>query len=293
MTLTPEQVEARAERIGGSECAVVFGQSKYKTGYQLYLEKRGEWVREPSDSEAIWLGNQMEPVIRQWFSNKTGDLIRQPTGSIVHPDYPWMVAHIDGYREIDGRYRGFEGKSITSREGWGREKSDEVPLDAYLQCQHYMAVCEWDAFDVVRFDGHRILAYEIRADKDLQSKLIQGECEFMERVRSGNPPPLDYSHSTSVEVIKRLYPGTDGRWLVAPPNAIEWRNQLEEANEMESRAKKVKQTARTALLGLMGEAAVLQFPDGFSYRRKRVDRGAYTVDATSYIDFRLAKTANL
>lgn len=47
MSLTAENIENRKKGIGASECAIVLGLCKYKSPYELWLEKTGR--KEPED----------------------------------------------------------------------------------------------------------------------------------------------------------------------------------------------------------------------------------------------------
>jgi len=292
MGLTQEQHEARAERLGGSDCAASLGLSRWKTSLQLYLEKRGELATDRGgETDEQWFGKAIEPVVRQWYAERTGRTVRLPVGSLIHPEHQWMVAHLDGY-SIGGAddCRGYEGKSAVSSVGWGLENTDQIPVDAFMQCQHYMVVTGLDVFDVVCLVGRKFKSYEVPADKELHEYIVNGEREFIERVRSGTPPPLDYHHRTSLDLVRRVYPGTTGEIIIADDEAIKWRTSMEAAADVERTAKHEKDSARAALLHLMGEAALLKFPDGRSFRRMQVSKGAYQVQAQTYIDARMIRT---
>lgn len=290
MALTQEQHEARAERLGGSDCAAALGLSRWKTALQLYLEKRGELSTDRGETDEQWFGKAIEPVVRQWYAERTGRTVRLPVGSLLHPEHQWMVAHLDGYSVGSGKTRGYEGKSAVSSAGWGLENTDQIPIDAFMQTQHYMIVTGLDVFDVVCLVGRKFKSYEVQADAELQEYIVAGEQEFMERVKSGDPPPLDYSHRTALELVRRVYPGTNGEILKANEDALKWRSTMEAAAEIERNAKREKDSARAALLHLMGEAAMLEFPDGRSFRRMQVTKAAYHVEGSTYIDARMIRT---
>jgi putative phage-type endonuclease len=290
MELTQEQHEARAERLGGSDCAAALGLSRWKTSLQLYLEKRGELATDRGESDEQWFGKAIEPIVRQWYAERTKRTVRLPVGSLIHPVHQWMVAHLDGYSVGSGDTRGYEGKSAVSSVGWGLENTDQIPVDAFMQCQHYMVVTGLTVFDVVCLVGRRFKPYEVRADEELHELIISGEREFMDRVKSGNPPPLDYHHRTALGLVRRIYPGTNGEIIKADEQAVKWRIAMEAAADVERAAKREKDAARAALLHLMGEAALLEFSDGRSFRRMEVNKAAYRVEAQTYIDARMVRS---
>jgi putative phage-type endonuclease len=287
MSLTAEQLKARETGIGGSDAAAALGLSKRKTALELYLEKRGDIVREeiPEDNEVIWWGRALEPIVRQRYAEKTGRVVLLPEGTLCHPAYGFMLAHVDGI--IQGEKRGYEGKTAFHPGGWGEEGTDQIPPEYLLQVHHYLTVTEFEVWDVAVLIGRTFQTYEVAADREMSEMLIAGEADFMRRVREGDPPPLDYDHATARDVVKKLYPGTNGVRLVASETAIAWRQQLDAAIATEKAAKANVESLKSRLLEEMGEAALLAYPDGKAHRRQKTDRAGYTVEPTSYIDFRL------
>ena len=71
----------KLRKIGGSEAAIILGLNKYKTAYQLWLEKTGEIIPEELDSEAIHFGNVLEDVVAKVInvslSNTIGKILSQ------------------------------------------------------------------------------------------------------------------------------------------------------------------------------------------------------------------------
>src|ERR1700723_2889071 len=118
MSLTAEQLKARETGIGGSDAAAALGLSKRTTALELYLEKRGEIAREEisEDNEVIWWGRALEPIVRQRYAEKTGRVVLLPEGTLRHPAYSYMLAHVDGI--IQGEPRGYEGKTAFHPGGW-------------------------------------------------------------------------------------------------------------------------------------------------------------------------------
>jgi predicted phage-related endonuclease len=188
---------------------------------------------------------------------------------------------------VEAPRRGYEGKTAFHSTGWGEEGTDQVPIDALMQTHHYMIVTDLPVFDVCVLINRKFGFYEVPApDAEMREMMIEGERDFMRRVREGDPPPLDYAHKTALDVIKKVYPGTNGERLIADVNAIAARKCLEECAEAEKLAKKQKEAFKAQLLDVMGEAALLAFPDGKCLRRQKVERAGYYVEGAEYIDAR-------
>lgn len=287
MSLTAEQVKARETGVGGSDAAAALGLSRRMTALELYLEKRGEVPRQEiaANDEVIWWGRALEPIVRQKYAEMTGRVVMLPTGTLRHPAYGFMLAHVDGI--IQDEPRGYEGKTAFHSAGWGEEGTDQIPREYLLQVHHYLTVTQFEVWDVAVLIGRRFQIYEVAADREMSEMLIAGEAEFMRRVREGDPPPLDYDHPTARDVVKKLYPGTNGARLVASESAITWRQQLEAAAAAEKAAHANVESLKSRLLDEMGEAALLAFPDAKCFRRQKTSRAGYSVEPTDYIDFRL------
>lgn len=285
MALTAQQIETRRTGVGGSDCAIVVGQSKWKTTRQLYHEKRGEFVVDQNDeeNEVQWWGRMLEPVVRQKYAERTGRTVMVPADTIRSEEHPFMLAHIDGYTD-DGR--GYEGKTAMLSTGWGEQGTDAIPTEYLLQVHHYMIVTKLPVFDVATLIGRKFAFYEVHADPGLHQIIIEAEAEFMRRVVEGDPPPLDYQHKTAIECLKKLYPGTNGARLVASETAIRCRADMDAAAEIVKTQTALKEACKAQLLELMGEYALLAFPDGKCMRRQQTSRAAYSVEATSYLDAR-------
>lgn len=294
--LTAAQLAERTKGIGGSDAAAVLGLSRFKTQRQLYHEKRGEYplgLDESPESEVIWWGRALEPIVRQKYAEKTGRTVRVPPGTLHHHSHDFMLAHIDGFSTEPGtkpiepaNCRGYEGKTAMLSTGWGEEGTDEIPRDYLIQVHHYLAVTGFPVFDVCCLIGRRFKAYEVPRDEEMVGMLIEAERAFWERVRNGDPPPLDFEHKTALDVTKKLHPGTNGMRVVASADAINWRAQLEAANKALAAAKATADAMKARLLEEMGDAALLAFPDGKCYRRQKITRAPYSVEETTYIDAR-------
>jgi putative phage-type endonuclease len=197
--------DQRRQGIGGSDAGAICGVNKWKSPYQVWQEKRGLTPPTP-DNEAMYWGRSLEPNVRQRYADVTGREVRVPSVILSHPDYPFMLANVDGL--TDDR-RVVEIKTSRSSEGWGESGSDEIPLSYLFQVQHYMAVTAYDVADVaVLIGGSDFRMYEIPYDKELQGMLIEKESEFWEMVQTNTPPEpvsvadmlLRFSTSTAKEV---------------------------------------------------------------------------------------------
>jgi putative phage-type endonuclease len=297
-TLSPENLADRQKGLGGSDAAVALGLSPWKTALQLYLEKTGELEPEDlSDNEAVEWGVRNEPQIRQKYADVTGREVVLPKDTVFHPTLQWMFCHPDGL-VLDGN-RVFSAKTADVRvaERWGEPGSADVPESYYVQKQHEMIVMSavtgqpWVVADLaVLIGGNRWRLYHIPADAEVQELIVAGETEFMKLVTAKTAPAPDFNARSTRALIQKLFPGTDGTALEATPSQIAWRQVYDEASDKAAVYYAAAEAAKSALLFDMGAAAQLVFPDGKALRRKLIEKKAYAVEATKYIDARFAKS---
>ncbi len=280
----------RQQGLGGSECAAALGLDPWVTRRELFERKRNRLPETP-DNDRMAAGRFMEGAIADWAAEKYGMTLRQRHQALVHRSFSWMRANVD--RVVVGKKNGVELKNvdrlIVERSGeWGKEGSADVPERHYLQCQHYLEVTRFDVWTLIAcVGGNELRRYEIPRDEEIIEEIVDREREFWDCVVRDEPPPFDYGHQSTIPLLKKLYPGTNGETVELPLDALGWHQVLVDA------AKKVKQYEAIAngckahLLDLLGEAAIGALPNvGGEYRRKVVNRRGFTVEPTSYIDFR-------
>lgn len=276
-------LKERMTGIGGSDAAAALGLSPWRQPLELYMEKRGE-IPPSDETEPMRWGTLLEPVIRQEYANRTGREVIQPP-MLRHAKHAFMIVHVDGITKDD---RIFEAKTARSSEGWGEPGTDAVPMAYTLQLQHSMLVAELHVSDLaVLIGGNDFRLYEIPADRELQEMMVEGEAVFWNHVQQGKPPEPDYEAPSTLGLIRRLYPGTDGTRMVATEEQERWRKVMEEAQAKADALQAVADGSRSRLLWDMQESALLAFADGKALRRRQVNRKAYSVEATSYVEARV------
>lgn len=285
-TFTADEHILRRSFIGGSEAASALGLNPYESPFALWQVKCG--IAPPFEGNEITLwGKLLEPVIRQQYSERTGRIVRLPIETIIHAEHRFMACHPDGVTE-DGRL--YEGKTSRRGEDFGEEGSPDVPEHYKIQCQHNMLVTELKVTDLnVLIGGNEMHTYVIGADPVVQKRIIEAEAAFWGHVVRREPPPIDFTRKDAIEVVKAMYPGTNGEILEATGEMIECRTTRENATELVKANTAVADEMKARMLAFMGEATFLRFGDGYQFRRKLISKDAYQVRASSYMDFRKVK----
>lgn len=184
----------RKKGIGGSDVAAILGLSKWKSAYDIWVDKTTDVLQEEYSNESIYWGNVLEEIVAQEFSKQTGVKVRRNNKILQHPEYYWMRASID--RKIVGENALLECKT-TSEYNKNEWKDDEIPLNYILQCMHYLAVTGFEKCYIACLVGGRHFIYKkILRDEEVIKVLIEKERIFwQEHVEKNIPPEVDGSES--------------------------------------------------------------------------------------------------
>jgi len=286
MSLTAEQLKARLGGIGASDAAAAVGLNPYVTPVELWQEKLGIAPTFGGNAATRW-GQLLEPAVRQEYAEQTGRVVRLPVGTIHHPDHRFIFCHPDGVTD-DGRL--YEGKTARFADGWGEPGTDQIPEHYLVQVQHCLCLLKLEVADVaVLIGGQDFRLYEVHADRELQAAIISGEVEFWAHVELKTRPRIDYRSPGALELMRKLYPGTNGQTMQADERIEKLRCAYENARAAQVQGEREADALKAELLDCMGEAAVLKFSDGMALRRSKVSRKGYTVEPKEYVDSRFIK----
>lgn len=205
-----EWLEDRRKGIGGSDVATVLGLNKYKSVYQLWLEKTGQVEVTSAQSEAAYWGNTLEEVVAEEFSKRTGKKVRRRNRVFEHSKYPFLRANID--RDIVGENAVLECK--TANQYLANEwDEDEIPIQYICQVQHYMNVLNLDyVYFAVLIGGQKFIWKKMERDQELIDMITEKLVEFWtENVEKGIEPAIDGLKATSDFLTQRYIDTEDNQ----------------------------------------------------------------------------------
>ncbi|CAI3649687.1 YqaJ viral recombinase family nuclease [Clostridium neonatale] len=188
--------------IGGSDVGAVLGVNKYKTPFEVYLEKTEPITEIKEQSESAYFGDIFEDIVAKEFEKRTGFKVRRDRKHYKHKDYHFMVANID--RRIVGENAILECKTANQYllKEW---EDEEIPASYLLQVQHYLAVTGADrGYIAVLIGGQKFIWKEVSRDEELIEIIIQAEKDFWGLVEAKTPPALDGS-SAAEKYLKEKY----------------------------------------------------------------------------------------
>lgn len=190
--------QLRRSGIGGSDAGAIMQVSKYASPLTICMDKTGRG-EDFEGNEATEVGNILEPLIRDYivvpYLGDHGVPIAD-IGAVRHTyrskQWPWMMANIDGFIDLDGsdpRRVGLEIKTGGSYQlaDWGGMDGNEVPDTYYAQVQHYMAVTGSDLWIVFGLIGNRRLYRNVPRNEAYIANLVEEEREVWHAIETNDP----------------------------------------------------------------------------------------------------------
>jgi len=203
--LTDKELEHRKKFIGGSECAAVLGLSRYATPLSVWAEKLGKLPQEDISKKLhIKMGNRLEEVVAELFTEETGKAVRRVNETFYHPKYPFLGANID--RRVVGEDAILECKTAS---GWMAKdwQGSEVPTEYILQCLHYLAVTgKKEAYIAVLIGGNQDFIWKkVERDEKLIADIVKKEVAFWNNFILTGEMPVQITKDDA-DTLYGLYP---------------------------------------------------------------------------------------
>lgn len=282
--LRQDWLRARKRGIGSSDAAAVCGLSKWRTALHVYQDKLGLLEDEPDRNE-LYMGRVMEPVIARLYCQREECRLRKPQPIIWHSDLSYLFTSID-YERVDD-LRIVECKNVGYLKEWGEPGTASVPADYFIQAQHSMEASDRARVDIAALaSGRDLYIYVIHRDYAVGAMLIEIESAFWERVQKRRPPPADWAHKATPNLIKSLFTTVEKRTVVLSKeeslHALVLQKRLQEASKTKSDAEKEYKAAQAEMFGIMGAAERAELADGSVWHRSVIERDGYTVQPSSY-----------
>lgn len=197
----------RQQGIGGSDASCVAGLNPWKSAIQLYLDKKEETPKEIK-SLRMELGNRLEGLVAELFTEETGLKVRNVNGILKNEKYPFAIANID--RAIVGEKAFLECKTTNSYALKEWEKG--VPAHYEIQCLHYMAITgATHCYIAVLIGNSDFIWHKIERDEETIDYLMKIEQDFWENnILKDEIPKFDGSDAYS-SFLKERYKHSNGQ----------------------------------------------------------------------------------
>ena len=267
----------RRQGIGGSDAAAVLGYSPWHSTYDERRSKIADVA--DADNESTRRGTRREPELVREYCNLTGKTVYKAP-HLIHPDYSYVCANLDGI--IPGE-RVIEAKTARRRDGWGDEGTEDIPIDYYLQTQHYLLIAV--ALDLipatdplcdifVSIAGEAIQCYTIAGNKELWAAMLEQYSKFWRHVQDLTPP----DNLTVFEQVDLLPPSVNASKYASQrvlEDVAEVRRNNDIIDHLEARNRELK----AGLLIYANECDTVLNADGSTLYTCKTSKPRQTVDA--------------
>lgn len=254
----------RMSGIGGSDIAAVMGKNKYKTPHQLWLEKTFK-IPPFTGNAATLKGQILEDAVAKYYEEATGNAVERDETHYRAEDAPWLVGNIDrkivggGILECKTSRRNPSDNDTEDGYQWGignqydEDKNlvaadEQIPLNYYLQVQHYMCLTGADFADVVVLflasDFQPFRVYRVNRNEDVIEKIKASAHDFMQMVLDDVEPPM--TDAELVEMYKDM-PSVDESVEVDGILIEELRAVKEKIKDLETKKEEIENAIKIAL----------------------------------------------
>jgi putative phage-type endonuclease len=174
--INAEILEQRQNYIGGTDTAAILGLSRWETPLSVWARKTGQYEAPRREGLHLTLGNRLEEVVAELFTQETGKKVQRVNETKFHPKYPYLGGNLD--RRIVGEDAILECKTASA---WKAKEweGEEIPREYILQVVHYLAVtgCR-RGYLAVLIGNQDFQVRTIERDEKLIEEIVRKEVDF-------------------------------------------------------------------------------------------------------------------
>jgi putative phage-type endonuclease len=275
--------QERLTGLGGSDIGAILGMNRYRTPYQVWMEKTGRAEAVESSLPARW-GIYAEEFVAREYSDRTGAKVQRYNAMLRHPEAP-LIGHVDrlvipegakvaAWRKEIRTDLGLECKTVSAyavgRDSeWGKAGTDEVPRSYLLQVATYQALtgCQhWDLAALIGNTDFRI--YHFTRDAELEGYLLEEASRWWrDYVIADTPPPP----SSELEARQRWPGHAPGKVLEADPTLYTDLTMLARIKAEIRQAEQREKVMRDSIIPVLADAEIVTWAgkELLSYRANK------------------------
>lgn len=273
----------RAQNVGGSEVAALFGASSYMTRFQLHHYKTGTLTPDfHEENERMFWGNALEPSVIAGVGKKMGLELEKCMDYYTSDTIKGMGCTPDAILPTDPvKGRGILQIKLVDFLEWRKWEDGEPPLKFQLQVQHEIA-CTGSNYGVlgVLVAGNKLHLHEYPRHAATVARIEAEIAKFWQNLAAGDEPDVT---GDDWDAMRELYAVQE--FVVVD---LSHDNELPELCAEERRqaairlaAEKAEKAAKARILQKTHGAGLAKCI-GYEIKNTLVQRGEYTVKASSY-----------
>lgn len=276
--LSPEWYALRRQGVAASEIAAVLGLSPWVSPFDLWWHKKTGEDSQP-ESGAMRRGKRREAAVLADFADAHPEFRVVPqTLPWRNADRPWQLCTPDAVAFdgnpscdcgatadpdlvcacLDDPVAVVEAKTAGTRDGWGEEGTDDIPV--YYRCQvlWQMDTLDLRAAYVPVWFGDDYREYLVEWHEPDVLLMREAAEDFLASLAADTPPDVD-SHPATLRRLKRIHPDLDDTTTEVPATLV---RQYLRAKALRDRAQDRMRLAEARIRNLAGPAARIAWHDG-------------------------------
>jgi len=183
-----EWLEERRKGIGGSDMPAILGVDKYRSPYDVYLDKIG---RGPviEVTKPMQRGTAMQPIISDIYAETTNRELMQYESIRKHEKIPYLLANVDGVIFAD-RGEGILEIKCPGLHVFGQCQREGLPKSYIIQLNHYLNVwgLHWGSIAVFNAEKWELIHFDVERDDELIEMMEERGKWFWMKVVKREPP---------------------------------------------------------------------------------------------------------
>lgn len=256
---------ARRGGLGASEVPAIMGLDKYKSGLDIWLEKRGLAEHRPSSPQAT-VGRFAEPMIAEMYAAQCEvQLIEVETAR--HHEVQILSASADRMA-VDAKRNPMCLVEIKNRgglpQGWGDAGTDLIPESVAVQVHVQMACYQMERADVAALlGGNDFRIYTLHRNAEIEASILEYCADWWARHIVGEAEPALDGPNVADYLAKKFRSHTSEvvRVTSADPVAL-WLETLADAQAAKKDAEAKYERAANEVKAFVGDRYAVEGPAG-------------------------------
>lgn len=254
---TEQWLQMRRGGISGTDASVIMGLNKFSSPLKLFLQKTGVISDKVEPNAKMEFGVRMEGILRQWFSEDSGNEVKEVPAVLANKERQWMIADVDGIvYETDEDGNKIPGVLEIKTSTFGDELTDNgVNPMWYCQVMHYLAVTGCSFGIVYALVNNELHTIRIERNEAIIEAIIAKEEEFYRALVEKNTPAIQAFDNS---LMQQVFPIAKSSSIVLADDYLELLNELEDLKAQQAELEQKQDLIEAKLKAALGENEVAE-----------------------------------
>lgn len=248
-------LEDRRKGITGTDIAAICGLNKYRSAYDVWLDKRNKSEPIPETPAMKW-GRLQEDLIAEYFAEEHGVQLIDPGRYAVmkHPTDDLVIGTPDRLFPNDTELLEVKTGKWAMSKYWGEQGTDDIPRSYLVQVQWYLLLTGRKTGHVaVKLDSSDYREYVVQRNQKLIDNLQKAAHTFWEKnVIGGEVPTVSADERRNIVAAMQ----DNGTMLeISDPQTTQAAREYNQYDGLEKDYAAKKKEARAKLEAFIGEAS--------------------------------------